>query len=160
MAPNLNRNALLLAPQAFPLAILQQAKDYQAPQPVVDSESYWSWPSEDAPVDVFLADHIAANLQQAAASSTSSFSAATKAEHDSYWAEEEQPQAVVAVSDPLAPPQQEEASANCNYWDEPCHARTSSDVYWAEQEQQPDSSSYWCETQHALTASDAYYWSW
>lgn len=162
MAPNLNRHAVLLAPQSLPTLQASAFKDYLpvAPQRALDSTSYWSWPS-DVPtptVDVFAVDHIVENLVRASTGvheGKDSNNDLINPEHDSYWAEAESHQALL--------PQE---AAPQDYWNESCHERSASDTYWNTdtqqhpQQHQPTRTgavNYWDEPRHGRTTSDLYW---
>ena len=161
MAPNLNRNAVLLAPQSLPALQTTVFKDYFAPQPALDSTSYWSWPAEVPTVDTFSVDHIVENLVRASTirnDSNNDEDTTTNPEHDSYWAEESQQQ----QHEPQAAPRAQQLPS---YWDEPCHeSTTASDAYWSDAPPRQtkvieanNNQKYWEESRHERTASDLYW---
>ena len=187
MAPNLNRNALLLAPQALPLLLQPAFKDYQAPKVVDDAASYWCWEANVPTVDVLSADRIVENLVRASSPAVHREAAeSTNPEHDSYWADEVEPaHTTTALQQTMpenywdeachertasdlywvatnnkTPPTRQCARHTANYWDEPQHGTTLSDAYWAESTQEPVASArYWTEARHEVTAADSY-WVW
>jgi len=183
MAPNLNRNALFAATQVSglsPQLAVRSAtsKDYQPRPPVVDSDSYWAWPSNAD--SCFSADHLTANLVAAAASSSSSSlpsstTETTNPEHDAYWAEyqaepqhKESSRSAAAPAKTAALPPQPAAVTNNNpaknYWDEAPHVRTERDAYWLEQESAAPTrrcscpKNYWDETDYAVPRAAVSYW--
>lgn len=180
MAPN-TKHTSLIAQQLIDLHVVR-VKDvsYQVPTPVVDSASYWEWPSASPPD--FSVERIESNL----ISSANQLSAKSelKAENDDYWAEEGDH---VVLNDKLerqtAP--QEKIDSN-DYWAEESYKTKSSDDYWNTASivtrtvihptlvRNPDlveaeSASYWQERTHGRSSSDAYwqedlpsqnYWTW
>jgi hypothetical protein len=124
MAPNLKHSSLLL--QKIPNLQVVRVKDYQPSQEaVVDSASYWEWPSQsDKTEDVLSTDHLVSNLLEAPPVEGKS---TTNASSDDYWAEAEQD--TVEEQSEVSKPQQEEISS-ADYWAEAAHEPSSSDDYW------------------------------
>lgn len=179
MAPN-TKHTSLIAQQLIDLRVVRAKDiDYQAPTQVIDSASYWEWPSESSPD--FSAERIELNLINSAGQV--GVKSGLNAENDDYWAEESGHAEDVQTESQTAP--QEEVDLN-DYWTEKSHETNPSDDYWNTASvvtrtairptviRNPDfaeaeSALYWQEKTHGRRRSDAYwqedlpsqdYWTW
>lgn len=175
MAPNL-RNVSLLTDESLadvgsflrnkiPVA----ATSTTTTTTTTDSASYWDWPTADiadeAPVDLFSANHLEANLvKDAAAASVSAkaeASSKTIAAHDAYWSMEQSCEPEPAMKAPLHTATT--VADNDAYWAEATHAPTSSDEYWAEAScssaspKTPVPANYWDEADYRRHHVDEYW---
>ena len=109
MAPNLKRISLI-SQSLTNLQVVRPKDAVYQQRPTEDSESYWEW---QAPVDLFSADHLTANLLKA--SQAAKGESVTNPSSDDYWAEES------SSSQPL-----EEKDVvvldSASYWAEATHA--------------------------------------
>ena len=144
MAPNLPRVTVLSRSLADLKVVHPKDIDFQPPA-AIDSDSYWEWNST-APVDLFSADHIVANLErhcvieeQATNPDTDSYWAENDTvDSDEYWTESTSHKDANYWAEQAAPSHhnQEESTRCCphesSYWDEATHKVTPKDEYWAE----------------------------
>jgi hypothetical protein len=184
MAPNLKRVSLLSQSlSSLQIVRPKDALQYQAPAPLLDSNSYWEW---SEPTDLFSADHLTANLLSASKPSASCASASTiQAQNDEYWAEESssasskqhsniEPLHLAAADSLVYFAETSYDGSIPSYWDEamaPVHHHCNDcelvqkHDYWNEAVHHPtsDSDEYWAEESDALLFAQQRwrrYWNW
>jgi hypothetical protein len=173
MAPNKKHATHLSHTFATLRVIRAKNTDYQTPTSVVESASYWEWPSTTF-ID-FSVGRIESNLLCA---SERRLASKVKAENDDYWAEESDHTAIEKTERRTAP--QEQMNSNA-YWVEESYESTRSDEYWNTASTvtrttiriphivENKSTKYWQEKIHDRNNSDKYwqedlpsqnYWTW
>jgi hypothetical protein len=185
MAPNLKRISLLSQSlSSLQIVRPKDALQYQAPAPLLDSNSYWEW---SEPTDLFSADHQTANLLSASKPSASSASDSTiQVQNDEYWAEESSSASnkqhsnieplhlaaadslvyfAEALYDGSIPSYWDEAMAPVHHHCNDCELVVQQHDYWNEAVHHPtsDSDEYWAEESDALLFAQQRwrrYWNW
>ena len=169
MAPNL-RHVTLLSDSLTDISALVRTKVAPVQQLQPDA-SYWDWQADvpaapaadDAVEDLFSAEHLQANLIQAARETSSSTTTVSPsvlvAAHDAYWAEASDNLPAISQPKRVALHTQEEVEESAAYWAEANHAAVPSDAYWVEAGSSTASvpPGYWDEANHAHSCADAYW---
>ncbi|GAX09537.1 hypothetical protein FisN_16Lh230 [Fistulifera solaris] len=172
MAPNKKHATHLSHTLATLRVIRAKSTDYQTPTSVVDSASYWEWPSTTS-ID-FSVGRIESNLVVAA---KRRFVSSLQPENDDYWAESDQ----ISIRKGESQITPQERINSIDYWAEESYEPTRSDVYWNTASLithktirnphlvEAKSDNYWQERVHDRSNSDAYwqealpsqnYWTW